>query len=190
MVWVRLDDKFHSNEKVLEAGYAAAGIYAMALSYCGDHLTDGRVPQAWANQHPKVQRDKLVKAGLWKKAKGGYTIPDFNTLNPTKAAVLEQRAKQREGGLKGARKRWETPPPVGSTDGSTQTPTQAIPKRPVPLRPLGQKLLPAANVKGVVCPMPSCTVTYPTEERMLEHLDNVHALEGQAAQDALTKGAR
>jgi hypothetical protein len=39
-----LDLSFHSNPKVLSAGLAAKGLYAMSLSYWADHLTDGLVP--------------------------------------------------------------------------------------------------------------------------------------------------
>jgi hypothetical protein len=109
MPWVLLDDGFHSNPKVLEVGNAGAGLYARALSYCGDHLTDGYVPMSWARTvaAPKL-REQLVTAGLWAEDNGGYQIKDYLEVNPSRAEVEEMRAKKAEAGRKGAKKRWQT----------------------------------------------------------------------------------
>ena len=58
-----------------------------------------------------------------------------------------------------------------------------------------EKKEPRARAQGktpdaFLCPAPSCGAPFKTEQRLLEHLEYAHALEGQAAQDALTKGAR
>jgi len=177
MVWVKLDDKFHSNEKVLDAGHAAAGLYAMSLSYCGDHLTDGRVPDAWANQHPKTLRDKLVKNALWKKVKGGYLIPDFNELNPTKAAVETKRSKQRAGGLKGAANRWKPDRVIAQPKGQPMGSPKPKPNAPTrSTRSLDQVLVPTAEEKTpeYVCPRPWCALVFQTARRLDEHIENVH----------------
>lgn len=107
MPWVFLDDKFHSNPKVLAAGNAGAGLYARALSYCGDHLTDGFVPEHWAKAaaSPKL-REKLVHIGIWTVVPGGYQIPDYLKLNPSKEKVLAKRAERSKAGSKGAANRW------------------------------------------------------------------------------------
>ena len=34
MPWARLDDKFHDHPKIVEVSLAAAGLYAIGLSYC------------------------------------------------------------------------------------------------------------------------------------------------------------
>lgn len=97
MTWVFLDDKFHSNPKILQVGLPGAGLYACALSYCGDHLTDGFVPDAWAKRAaPKSVRDSLEHAGLWERIDGGYLIPDYLTINPSKVKVEQERADARE----------------------------------------------------------------------------------------------
>lgn len=107
MSWVFLDDKFHSNRKILRVGNAGAGVYARSLSYCGDHLTDGFVDEAWVRQACSTSvRDRLVGEGLWVRVEGGFQIPDYLTLNPSREAVLEKRAKRSEAGKKGASKRW------------------------------------------------------------------------------------
>lgn len=132
MSYVLLDDKFHSNEKTLEVGNAGAGLYSRALSYCGDHLTDGFVPLSWAREAgtPKLCRS-LTDAGLWVEVqpgaefhyvtddesytvsikKRGFFIPDFLSLNPSAQSVKARReelsAKRAEAGRKGAMKRWQ-----------------------------------------------------------------------------------
>jgi len=106
--WVFLDDKFHSNRKILRVGNAGAGVYARSLSYCGDHLTDGFVDEAWVRQActPKL-RDKLVAEGLWVKTQGGYEIPDYLTLNPSKESVISKRSARSKAGKIGASRRWD-----------------------------------------------------------------------------------
>lgn len=147
MTYVLLDDKFHSNEKTLEVGNVGAGLYARALSYCGDHLTDGFVPLSWAREAgtPKLRRS-LVEAGLWIEVqpgaefhyvsgdesydveirKPGYFIPDYLALNPTAASVKAKRdelsQKRAEAGRKGAMKRWQR---HSKADGKSDSKTMA-----------------------------------------------------------------
>lgn len=110
MPWVLLDDGFHSNPKVLAVGNAGAGLYARALSYCGDHLTDGYVPMSWARTAATANlRQHLVDAGLWAEENGGYRIDDYLEVNPSRAEVEERRKKKAEAGRKGAEKRWQMP---------------------------------------------------------------------------------
>lgn len=126
MTWARLEDKFHSNPKVVEAGNAATGLFACALSYCGDHLTDGHVPKGWAVKSGTAkERRVLVDVRLWLQVKkgdvaevvvrrqgqeaftvtvvmpsDGFFIRDFLDFNPSRGEVeakREQNArKQRE----------------------------------------------------------------------------------------------
>lgn len=132
MSWVALDDKFHSNPKIIDAGNAAIGFYARALSYCADHLTDGYVSPAWVREAGSKQlANRLVEHDLWIEVKGGesfeyevdgspyvveivrsgYFIPDYVVHNPTRAAVEKRRSelsqKRAEAGRKGALRRWQ-----------------------------------------------------------------------------------
>lgn len=45
MAWVKLDDQFASNPKVLESGPLGIALQVAALCYCNRHLTDGRLPR-------------------------------------------------------------------------------------------------------------------------------------------------
>lgn len=97
MTWAKLDDRFHSHPKVLRAGYAAAGLYAMGLSYAACHETDGELPEDFL-QKPIARRlaNQLVAIGLWERIDGGYLIPDFLDFNPSREALTERRKVERE----------------------------------------------------------------------------------------------
>lgn len=132
MSWVSLDDKFHSNRKTVSSGNDGAGVYARALSYCGDHLTDGWVPLAWAKEIARpALRKKVTACGFWVEVEGGelycyvsgdesytvtiespgYFIPDYLAANPTSQSVLERRDElskvRSDAGKKGAAARWK-----------------------------------------------------------------------------------
>ena len=96
MPWVRLDDKLHSHPKILRVGNEGAGLYARALSYCGDLLTDGFVPAEWVKgvATAKLART-LMAAGLWQEVDGGFQIPDFLDLNPSREQVESKRKADR-----------------------------------------------------------------------------------------------
>lgn len=109
MPFAALDDQFHSNPKIIAAGLDGAGLYARALSYCADYLTDGFVPGPWARSVAGRQRraiDRLVNAGLWVTADGGFRVPDYLDYNPSKADIVKRREERAKAGRKGARKRW------------------------------------------------------------------------------------
>lgn len=44
MAWVKLDDGFFRNPKVVSVGKDAKFLYVAALCYCGANITDGRIP--------------------------------------------------------------------------------------------------------------------------------------------------
>lgn len=130
MPFALLDDKFHSNAKVYAAGNAGAGLYARALSYCADHLTDGFVPAAWIKtiSTPALLK-KLETVTLFVKVSAtesittptkngqstvvvapanGYWIRDYLVHNPSRAEVETKRKTKAEAGRKGADARWHT----------------------------------------------------------------------------------
>ncbi|HEY4186102.1 MAG TPA: hypothetical protein VGP07_13590, partial [Polyangia bacterium] len=84
MVWNRLSDQFYDDPQVEELRDDLAAfcvdMWTRALSYCGRHLTDGRVPAGklgklsvipvWACKYvpdlsPGTLGDELVRVGLW-----------------------------------------------------------------------------------------------------------------------------
>jgi hypothetical protein len=100
MVWVRIDDKLHSHPKVLaawEKDPASLGLYLLALSHAGAHLTDGMVDRQTVRQwlpNPIQRRrsvNALVKAGLWAPNGQGWEIHDFLDYNEPRDRVLARR---------------------------------------------------------------------------------------------------
>ena len=110
MAWAKLDDRFHSHPKALQAWErepAAVGLYALALSWVAAHETDGRVPSEWINRQVPVQLDRdrltetLTEAGLLEPNGEGWLIHDYLDYNPSR----EQAQAKREADA--ARKRGE-----------------------------------------------------------------------------------
>ena len=95
MTWAKLDDRFHSHPKIVSAGIAATGVYAMGLSYAACHDTDGLLPREWVKSIRGGRRhvERLLELDLWREVKDGYSIPDYLDFNPSKAEVEERRAK-------------------------------------------------------------------------------------------------
>lgn len=161
MPFAALDDGFHASPKVIRAGLDGTGLYARALSYCADQLTDGFVLYEWAAELAKpAVRKKVTTAGLWIEVSGGetfdyvdehgrhtvtvpargYFIPDYLEFNPSRRFVIAKKdelsEKRSEAGKKGARARW------GKRDSKTEvlpsvshgkTVTSACPPSPKPL---------------------------------------------------------
>ncbi len=112
MPYVKLDDMFWDNEKVDEAGFDGAGLYVMCLSMSGHFLTDGFVSDRRLKQLGASKRviEKVTKAGLWVRKGDGFVIPDYTTLNYSKAEVTHHRKKEAE------RKRLERMRKAGLSD--------------------------------------------------------------------------
>lgn len=94
MTWYKVDDSFHSHPKATATSLAALGLWVVAGSWSGNHLTDGYVPDHVARLLARGSgelADELVSAGLWKRTKGGYQFHDWDRYQPTKAGVLRER---------------------------------------------------------------------------------------------------
>jgi hypothetical protein len=110
MTWVRLDDGFSENAKVLQAGPLAMALHVSALCYCNRHLTDGLVPRValaqlvnlkglacnkrTSNVHQLARR--LVTAGLWERDDKDYRIHDFLDYQPSRREVQARREELRQ----------------------------------------------------------------------------------------------
>lgn len=96
MTWVKLDDKFWSNPKVQVIGNEGAGAFARLLSFCGDHMTDGKVPEDTARFIAKPKTlDKLLEYGFLERNGVGYAIPDFLDFNPSREQIEAKREADR-----------------------------------------------------------------------------------------------
>lgn len=108
MSWARISDDFFDHPKIdrlLETegrrGMEAVGLYLLALSYCGKHLTDGALSaRAILRLDPEAGLElaaALERAGLFDAAAdGGYRVHDYLDANDSRAAVVERRRKETE----------------------------------------------------------------------------------------------
>lgn len=104
MPWGRIDDTYYDHPKLeLLTGdgewpdrLAAAGLNALAWSWCNRFLTDGHVPtRTVAKLGGTLELAALlVGVGLWEEAPHGFQIHDFLTYNDSREQVLERRAKE------------------------------------------------------------------------------------------------
>ena len=138
MSWSRIDDTLHGHPKVLDADLEAMGLWVLTLSHCAAYLTDGHVKRAAAVRLAgSIDRlegvaSRLVVAGLWEvhPSGDGWQVHDYLDYNPTREQVIGERERQREGGRRGAAKRW------GS--GPAELPA-ALPPVPTPSRVVAPK---------------------------------------------------
>jgi len=128
MTWAKLDDQVHSHPKTMAAGDEAFGLWCRALSWCANHLTDGRLPAQWFDQAvPDASKReellaRLLEVGFLDESPRGYAIHDYLDIQRSKKQVEQDRAAKKKGGQKGAESRWRKGE-NGSTHGSTKNGT-------------------------------------------------------------------
>lgn len=101
--YVQLVNEFYANEKVQELARSgrmdAVGVFCMALTYCGDHLTDGFVPcraMLYVIGATGEQVNALCDVGMLEAVDEGWLIHDYTAHNRTKEQVLHARKKSAE----------------------------------------------------------------------------------------------
>lgn len=107
-MWSKVCDGWWSHPKTLRCSLAACGLWAKALAYSGDKLTDGFVPEsvipvlcgADPSDRPALIAE-LVASGLWEKSDGGWRFHHFNDWNPTTEEVQLLREHRARAGRKG-----------------------------------------------------------------------------------------
>ncbi len=153
MVWFKVDDKFHSHNKVrkvLADDPAALALWVVAGSWSSDNLTDGFVPD---HQLPwlipagaDTLAQKLVTAGLWRRVRAGHQFHEWeedgngDKRNPSREEVLSTRRKRAEAGRAGGLARGKGPSkPQANAKASAKADAEAgargslePPSRPVP----------------------------------------------------------
>lgn len=101
--YVQLVNGFYTNDKVQELSRSghmdAVGAFCMALTYCGDHLTDGFVPRRamlYVIGATGEQVNALCDVGMLEEVEEGWLIHDYTAHNRTKEQVLHARADAKE----------------------------------------------------------------------------------------------
>ncbi len=97
--YVQLVNGFYDNDKVrdlVRIGRAdSVGVFCMALSLCGDRLTDGFVPRRAMLSNigaTQEQVQALVDEGMLEEVDDGWMIHDYTAHNRTKEQVMHARA--------------------------------------------------------------------------------------------------
>lgn len=101
-MWFKVDDGFHSSRKLLSIPkrhrLAAAGLWVIAGSWCGQQLTNGRVPdymlKEWGATPATVQA--LLDSGLWEAEPDANVFYKWHEYQPSKRDVDAERAASRE----------------------------------------------------------------------------------------------
>jgi hypothetical protein len=112
--WTKLDEGFHSHSKVAdiepELMLAAIGLHCLALSWCGEQLTDGVLPKGQparlAGGSVVLLIDELIRVGLWERRGTGYQIHDYLSFNPSREQWEAEQQQKSEAGKRGAALRW------------------------------------------------------------------------------------
>lgn len=95
MAWVRIDDGAWDHPKQVQAGPMAVALWLWGLCYCSRHLTDGAIPSAAlvTSGVPRAANEagRLVAAGLWERAEGGFRVHDYHEYNPSREQVTRKR---------------------------------------------------------------------------------------------------
>lgn len=132
MPWFRLDDSFDSHPKVMAAGNEAVGLFVRCGTYCARHLTDGFIPENIALLYGSPELvETLVRTKLWRRARGGWRMPDYLAYNPSAQTVDNERAAKTE-----RQKRWREAKRRRPVDASTQASRDGpVDDAPTPPRP-------------------------------------------------------
>lgn len=96
MSYFPVDDDLSFHPKVLAAGNEAIGMWARAGALCKKHTTGGFISVETARVlGPKRLADRLVSAGLWTVADGGYQFHDWTEQAGNDSADVERARKDR-----------------------------------------------------------------------------------------------
>ncbi len=152
MPWVRLDDQFPHHPKVVSVGPLGIAMQVVGLCYCNQFLTDGFIPTSAiptfmdfteldANAFNGrggvcwIAVQKLLDAGMWEEAEGGYRIHDYLEYQPSKASIEAEKERNRVAGQHSAQRRVQQGvqhlPNTMSTQSQSRSHTQEREKEPL-----------------------------------------------------------
>lgn len=104
MTWFMVDDNLALHQKVVVAGNEAMGLWVRAGSWCGQHLTDGFIPEHIVKLlGTRRQADKLVTAGLWRVVDGGWAFHDWHDKQLSREDVESKRKARAAAGALGGK---------------------------------------------------------------------------------------
>lgn len=154
MPWGRVDDSHYRHPKIGELDdelrKGCVCLFWMAISWCNDQLTDGRVPTGTVRVlgGQPAEADELVRVGLWEKDGSGYRIHDYLDFNKSKEQVVAEREQRMLAGKARAAQRW------GSDSGPLSDPASEALSEPLSDMPSG-KDAPVPRTPYPVTPSPA-----------------------------------
>jgi hypothetical protein len=113
MSWVKLDDRFLLNPKIMQAGLEARALYVAALCYCAGELTDGFIARNVAYKVAALADvegtdaaiARLVDLTLWEVVAGGWRIHDYLDYNPSRDKAIAIKEARAEAGARGGQQK-------------------------------------------------------------------------------------
>ena len=102
MVWFNVDDGLTTSPKVLaiprEQRLVCIGLWTMAGSWSGQHLTDGEIPEFMLAEWGAdlSHGTALVDVGLWQKTSKGYRFHAWKEYQQSRADVEAKRERDRQ----------------------------------------------------------------------------------------------
>lgn len=112
MSWLRVDDGFVENPKIIELSDRAFRLHMAGLCFCARNLTDGLLTDRAVRgvcaltSATRKHIAELVQAGVWLEHGGRFEIKDFLDYNPAAETAKRLRAERSAAGRRGAEKRW------------------------------------------------------------------------------------
>lgn len=106
--WIRIDTQMFENPKLLylkeDKQYRAVVVHLEGMAYSGRHALAGFIPKAALRIIGATAADaaRLVKAGLWDPAPGGWNVHDWDEYQLS----ADDMQARRERAQKGAAARW------------------------------------------------------------------------------------
>jgi hypothetical protein len=93
MSWVKLDDGFPQNPKIVGLSDHSFRLYVSGLCYSGRYLTDGFIPAAIIKQVGDPR--ELIEKGLWQVTSDGIQIANYTEYQTPKSEVERKREQSR-----------------------------------------------------------------------------------------------
>lgn len=125
MGWVKIDDRYRTNPKIVQLGAEGLALDVAGLCFCAENETDGEipygvVPSLYPVRRPYRVADRLVEVGRWDRTESGYRIHDYLLYNPSKEELDKRRAdtQQRVYDWRNRRRNGVTPPVANASSPS------------------------------------------------------------------------
>lgn len=99
-IYAQVSCDYYDNAKMIAAGEAAELLYVRALCLANRLLLDGKISDehlvALRFRDGRKRADALVRAGLWERVDGGWTIIGWAERNRSRLEIMDIRERERD----------------------------------------------------------------------------------------------